>query len=254
MTFHFRSLALMCALLSLPLGACAEAEGEGEETAEDDIETAVVNVGYTYKLADGRLGVLTSVSGDNAVVSTYDKTNKRLTSVTVKKSTLTGFTAFSASAPNTSANASRRPSVASFFTNNTDYPLLNGQIGKLEVVWKNVDWMDYNCVANSVRKTTWDFPKSTMADQDAYYAKYGFAPVLAGKITVTHLRAQKGIEKVLIYALSSNPDHPRHAVVQDTDGLWNSKMGSGPHIRLVDAELLYGPDAGVPVRLYAKKR
>lgn len=251
--FDVRCIVVLVAM-SLSAAACGAAE-EPSDISDDDIEATSVSVGRVYKLADGRLGTVSSVAGDTASVSVYDKASKRLVVERVTKSDLKGYAAFNAALPKTTLHASRRPAVASFFANSgSDYPQLVGQMAKLEVVWKGVDWMDYNCVANSVRKTTWDEPKSTMEAQDAYYAAYGLRPVASGRITMAHLGPQKGIEKVLIYALSSNPGHPRHAVVQDVDGLWNSKMGQGPHIRLADAEALVGADAGVPMRLYARVR
>ena len=121
------------------------------------------------------------------------------------------------------------------------YPLLSSHLLELDVVWIGSDWSSYNCFGNSLRQYRFIAPNE---DVDGFYAKFDYVPKVGGADAAT-------VHDILIYTVGDD-DH-RHAIVKDADGLWNSKMGDGPHIRLRDPDWLNGSAVGQHGRLYSKR-
>lgn len=153
-----------------------------------------------------------------------------------------------------------------------DLPRLTPE--KYEAVSGATDGKDgkpvFNCIANSVRNEK-DIiePKVFMDKFDEFYGEHGFKP-----IDTLDYSLQEGVEKVVLYGFTPSdgknyeirrgawgPDYENHqsplcyhAVIQDEDGMFSSKMGSHERIRVADPEDLGGGLYGHPVRVYTRPR
>ncbi len=128
----------------------------------------------------------------------------------------------------------------------------------------------YNCIANSVRDENQIIPPEITVDRyDKFYEKYGFKP-----LDNLDYSLQDGYEKVVLYGFkpsdgeaytmrkNANDELPPgykdplcyHAIVQEKDGTWSSKMGKDERIRVLDPDELGGGLYGNPVRVYVRKR
>lgn len=130
----------------------------------------------------------------------------------------------------------------------------------------------YNCVANSIhveRRPHW--PGACTVDFDNLYGEHGYTPL--GKMDWS---LQEGVEKIVLFAVG--PDDRRgdayervlrmigdddyydakcvctHAIVQEPDGAFSSKMGGLDRIRVLDPNALADGFAGHPIRVYARLR
>ena len=215
--------------------------------------------GYACKLPDGRIGVVQQVDDEcqQAAVRVLNPRTRKVEIVWKPLAHLSVPQTCIPGQPNIHQDAKTRAEVRTFLLNSSkEYPNLQGnKIDQIEVVTQHqARWMDFNCIANSVgRRNQFIFPEPTMEKQDSFYKGYGFVPY-RGLITPEMLQPQEGVEKVLVYASREEPTKPRHAAVQDADGLWNHKLGQGPHIRFLNPYDMNGADAGIPMRLYVRAR
>ncbi|MDQ7825174.1 MAG: M14 family zinc carboxypeptidase [Candidatus Eremiobacteraeota bacterium] len=128
----------------------------------------------------------------------------------------------------------------------------------------------FNCIANSVRNEKEIIePKVFVERFDEFYGAHGFKP-----LDTLDYSLREGIEKVVLYGFTPSdgkdyeirrgawgPDYANyqgplcyHAVIQDEDGLFSSKMGIHERIRIADPGDLGGGLYGNPVRVYARPR
>jgi len=128
----------------------------------------------------------------------------------------------------------------------------------------------YNCIANSVRdENEVILPRITVNEYDKFYARNGFTPMESLDYSLLD-----GMEKVVLYGFTPSdgaaydkirnandelpPDYRDplcyHAIVQEKDGTWSSKMGAHERIRVLDPDELGGGLYGNPVRVYIRKR
>lgn len=111
----------------------------------------------------------------------------------------------------------------------------------------------YNCIAHTAGiKNVWVNPYQKAAGWDLYYGPLGYK-----QATGTDTSFVKGVQKVAVYA-KRLPDgrlkEYTHAAVQEADGTWTSKLGSGPLIRHRTAEAVAGGSYGEVVRVYERPR
>lgn len=111
----------------------------------------------------------------------------------------------------------------------------------------------YNCIAHTAGiKNVWVNPYQKAAGWDLYYE-----PLKYKKAAGTDTSFVKGVQKVAVYA-KKLPDgrlkEYTHAAVQEADGTWTSKLGSGPLIRHRTAEAVAGGSYGEVVRVYERPR
>lgn len=111
----------------------------------------------------------------------------------------------------------------------------------------------YNCIAHTAGiKNVWVNPYQTGAGWDDYYGPLGYKRAAGTDTSFT-----TGTQKVAVYA-TKRPDGQlkqyTHAAVQDADGTWTSKLGSGPLIRHRTAEAVGGGLYGEVVRVYERRR
>jgi hypothetical protein len=109
----------------------------------------------------------------------------------------------------------------------------------------------YNCIAWSLGVTTrWVWPGTSMSSFDDLDSQYGFRRVKKMDYSV-----QTGIEKVVLYGKWTNGKfEATHQCKQMSDGTWTSKLGKMALIRHASPESLDGPDYGVPVAVYTRKK
>ena len=111
----------------------------------------------------------------------------------------------------------------------------------------------YNCIAHTAGiKNVWVNPYQKGDAWDLYYGPLGYA-----KATGTDTGHEKGVQKVAVYATrlpNGKLKEYTHAAVQEIDGTWTSKLGSGPLIRHRTAEAVGGGTYGEVVRVYARPR
>jgi hypothetical protein len=111
----------------------------------------------------------------------------------------------------------------------------------------------YNCIAHTAGiKNVWVNPYQTVEGWDLFYGPLGYR---ASDRTDTSLEA--GLQKVAVYATRAAGRESKeytHAAIQDGDGTWTSKLGSGPLIRHRTADAVSGPAYGEVVRVYSRKR
>lgn len=111
----------------------------------------------------------------------------------------------------------------------------------------------YNCIAHTAGiKNVWVNPYQKGEGWDLYYHPLGYK-----RVTGTDTGFVKGTQKVAVYA-KKLPDgrlkEYTHAAVQEADGTWTSKLGSGPLIRHRTAEAVGGGSYGEVVRVYERTR
>lgn len=168
----------------------------------------------------------------------------------------------------TSVNPEIRKSFDKYLKDNqADYPRLSPE--KYEAVSEAT--RKYNCIANSVRnEDEVILPKVTTDEYDKFYAKHGFKP-----LDFLDYSLQEGIEKVVLYGFKPSDGQPYdkirnalasegenyekvplcfHAVVQEKDGTFSSKMGAHERIRVLNPDDLGGGLYGNPVRVYVRAR
>lgn len=112
----------------------------------------------------------------------------------------------------------------------------------------------YNCICWSLgANTSWVWPRGagepvTLSDFDGLYGHYGFR-----RVTGLDFTRQKGVEKVVLFAISRNGrTEITHACRQMPDGSWSSKLGSLPLIRHLRPDDVSGPTYGVPWVVYVR--
>lgn len=111
----------------------------------------------------------------------------------------------------------------------------------------------YNCIAHTAGiKNVWVNPYQKGEGWDLYYNPLGYK-----RVSGTDTSFTKGVQKVAVYA-KKLPDgrlkEYTHAAVQEADGTWTSKLGSGPLIRHRTAEAVGGGTYGEVVRVYERTR
>jgi hypothetical protein len=110
----------------------------------------------------------------------------------------------------------------------------------------------YNCIAHSAGiKNVWINPYQTTAGWDLFYTPLGYRA--ADGLDVS---SESGVRKVAVYATKTAAGAVKeytHAAIQEPDGTWTSKLGSGPLIRHRTAGAVNGPSYGEVVRVYVKK-
>jgi|GEM_PF-5207841 len=127
----------------------------------------------------------------------------------------------------------------------------------------------YNCIAHSIRNDgEIILPKITVGEYDSFYAQHGFKP-----LDTMDFSLQNGAEKVVLYGLTPS-DGERykivkdaqgeegaqyngplcfHAIIQERDGTYTSKMGAHEQIKVQSPDDLGGGLYGNPVRVYVRK-
>ena len=119
--------------------------------------------------------------------------------------------------------------------------------------WELVEFgaQPYNCVAHTVRiHNDWQWP----SHPHNYSAYRGFIKLSAGlEIKPTDFQLSSGLEKVVLFSADGKLTH---AILQDEDGGWSSKMGHGTHplIRVDSPEAFIGPLFGEPSAVYTRAR
>lgn len=211
--------------------------------------------GQICRLSDGRLGVLLSVEGPHAKVRVFNARIRNPIDVIEPLLELRHFDGFVPKPVNTNKNFLQRHQTESYLYNDKlGFPKIQGRMSEVEVIDFGKSWTLYNGFSNSVGKhNEVILGAATMKEQDAFYVKHGFAS-LDGKPTAAMLEPQENLTKVVVLAHPENMDRPRHAALMGPDGLWDVKLGQGPHVKLQDISLLTGGDAGSLARMYVKCR
>jgi hypothetical protein len=110
----------------------------------------------------------------------------------------------------------------------------------------------YNCIAHTGGiKNVWVNPYQTVEGWNLYYSPLGLKPTPGLDLSI-----EPGVQKVAVYATKTAAgkiDQYTHAAIQESDGTWTSKLGSGPLIRHRTALAVEGPVYGEVVRVYVKK-
>lgn len=166
-------------------------------------------------------------------------------------------------------DTSARPEIRKSFdrylqAHQADYPRLREYEAVSEATGS------YNCIAHSVRNDREvEMPKITIDEYDRFYAGHGFKP-----LDTLDFSNQEGMEKVVLYGLTpSDGDRYRmvkdaqgeegarysgplcfHAVIQEKDGTYTSKMGAHEQIKIQSPDDLGGGIYGNPVRVYIRER
>lgn len=116
---------------------------------------------------------------------------------------------------------------------------------------------DYNCVAHSVGLDQgWFHPGVTdktrpMSHMDDFYAAHGFQRV-SGMDTAP----QDGVQRVVVFGMrdeTGNVVDVTHAVRQEPNGKWTSKLGVGPLIEHDSLNQMRGGSYGEPIAVYEKR-
>ncbi len=104
----------------------------------------------------------------------------------------------------------------------------------------------YNCIAWSLGIIDrWVVARPYIDTFDTLYRKHGFKPANVDA------RLDPSLEKVVVFA---EGDSIVHAVKQELDGSWTSKMGPDFLIRHTTLEAVGGGAYGQPVRMYVRPR
>ncbi len=110
----------------------------------------------------------------------------------------------------------------------------------------------YNCIAHAAGiKNLWVNPFERVAQWEAYFKPLGYA--LQATNSTQH---EVGVQKVAVYGklnAKGQIAEYTHAAIQEGDGTWTSKLGSGPLIRHRTAEAVNGPSYGEVVRVFVRK-
>jgi hypothetical protein len=142
----------------------------------------------------------------------------------------------------------------------------------------------FNCFADSLRDyQNWVVPGVSNMAFDEMYADQGFVPLAKGEITEADLAPIDGFEKVVLFGAAEGTPaagafrfgewsqldreytdrglaipEPRtmmtHAIIQEPDGSWHTKMGGNAMLRIHDPNLLSGGSYGEPVAVYVRPR
>lgn len=209
--------------------------------------------GQICRLSDGRMGVLQAIEGASARVRIFDTKSRNALDVNEPLLDLRSF----APVTPTPVDAHRSPvfqqQAEQFFRNDTlGFPKMVKHFNDFEAISLGKPWSFYTGFAHTVGKhNEVILAAPNMKEQDAFYVRHGFCPV-DGRPTGTMVEAQEGLTKILVFAHPENLEKPRHVGIQGKDGLWDVKLGQGPHIKMVDPTILCGGDAGVLARLYVK--
>ena len=110
----------------------------------------------------------------------------------------------------------------------------------------------YNCIAHTGGiRNLWVNPYQTWDAWNCYYNPLGYKRELH-RFLATHV--EEGIQKVAIYGIKRDGNLEfTHAAIQEKDGTWTSKLGSGPLIRHEKADSVCGPSYGEVVDLYTRR-
>jgi len=109
----------------------------------------------------------------------------------------------------------------------------------------------FNCISHTAGiKNYWINPFQTRVEWDKFYAPLGYKPT--SNLDTSFVAGQ---QKVAVYAVKKNSGlEYTHGSVQEADGTWTSKLGSGPLIRHKTADAVNGPIYGEVVRVYVRSR
>lgn len=179
---------------------------------------------------------------------------------------------------NRSANAAVR---AEFAKLSKEQGVVYPKLGEAyEMLSRKLMEVAYNCIAHTLGVTNervW--PGASVRDFDALYASKGYRPVLDGagaaRLDAAALASDPTKQKVVLYGFQAgNPSfqlaedvmktanlpmtkgqwYATHAIIQEKDGAWTSKMGSGPLLRLPSPDSLNQGPTGDAIRVYERAR
>jgi hypothetical protein len=127
----------------------------------------------------------------------------------------------------------------------------------------------YNCLSWALGVTDrWVWPKNDgdIEQFDTLLEAEGYVPIAEYPLEESDLLLTEGLEKVVLFgkipSWIETPDQldvlrALHAMKQEDDGSWTSKMGALERVRLSDPDAQAGDSVlsyGMPLRVYARPR